>query len=197
MTDETAETPAAGGEPTEAVETPARQPRALHIPRWAAAALAAIVLLGAGFGIGWAAAPGGGHEQSIERVGPGFRGPGGRFVAPGGGDGNVIPGFGGGQGRIGGAFLGVQVQDAPSGQQGASITTVQSGSPAEQAGLKAGDVVTAVDGNSVTSPGQLAQRIAGFEPGDQITITYTRSGASAQATVKLGSRAAPQPSNPA
>jgi membrane-associated protease RseP (regulator of RpoE activity) len=197
MTDETAETPATGDEPTEAVETPPREPRSLHVPRWLVAALAALVLLGAGFGIGWAAAPGGGHERGIGSVRPAFPGgsggPGGRFVAPGGGGGFNF----GGQTRIGGAFLGVQVQDASGGQQGASISNVQSGSPADQAGLKAGDVVTAVDSNPVTSASQLAQRISGFQAGDQITITYTRSGASAQATVKLGSRAAPQPSNPA
>jgi putative serine protease PepD len=69
------------------------------------------------------------------------------------------------------------------------IASVQTGSPADQAGLKVGDVITAVDGNSVTDPSQLSQDISSHQPGDQVTITYTRSGASAQVQVKLGSRA--------
>jgi putative serine protease PepD len=68
---------------------------------------------------------------------------------------------------------------------------VQSGSPADQAGLKAGDVITAVDGNAVASPAQLRQQIVAHQPGDHVTITYTRADASAQASVTLGTRGAP------
>jgi membrane-associated protease RseP (regulator of RpoE activity) len=188
MSDETQEQPAASGEGS----TPTAESHGgvLHVPKWVAAVVAAVVLLGAGFGIGWAAAPGGGGDHGAERIGrqlpfnPGGQGPQGE-------QGQLpTPGNGGLPGLRGAAFLGVTTQPAPSGQQGAQIGSVQSGSPADQAGLKAGDLITAVDGNAVASPQELRQRIVGHQPGDQVTITYTRAGASAQASVKLGTRGA-------
>lgn len=195
MSDETEEQPAAtSGEESAPAAKSGRE--GVHVPRWAAIVVAALVLFGAGFGIGWAAAPGGGGhgEAQIGRrfpFGPG--GPAGRDDGGGPGGGGQFPGAGNGGGVVpqSAAFLGVTTQPCPSGQQGAQIGMVQSGSPADQAGLKAGDVITAVDGNAVTSPQDLRQRIFGHQPGDQVTITYTRAGASAQASVKLGTRGAP------
>ncbi len=187
MSDETQEQPAAPE--GEAASAPAgSRTVALHVPKWAAVVVAAIVVFGAGFGIGWAAAPGGGGGHGEARIGRQFPlgpgGPGGQGRFPG-------PGNGGFPGARNAAFLGVTTQAAPSGQQGVQIGSVQSGSPADQAGLKAGDVITAVDGNTVASPQDLRARIVAHQPGDQVTITYARSGTSAQATVKLGTRGAP------
>jgi membrane-associated protease RseP (regulator of RpoE activity) len=153
-----------------------------------AAAVAAVALAGAGFGIGWAAAPGGGGPEHGERpIGRLFPGPfpGGEGQLPVPGNGPSVPGL------RSAAFLGVRTGQASGGPQGAQIDSVQSASPAEQAGLKAGDVITAVDGNAVTSPAELAPRIFAHQPGDQVTIAYTRNGTSAQATVKLGTRSTP------
>jgi len=187
MSDETPEQT----EPQAAVDTTttAAQPEAksrdvIHVPKWVVFLVAAVVLFGAGFGIGWAAAPGGNSGPF-----PGARivrpfSPGGNFFGPGGGNG------GGGRFQApaqGGAFLGVET-GAASGTSGASVVSVVSGGPADQAGLKAGDVVTAVDGTAVSSPAALAQQIESHQPGDQVTITYTRGGASAQASVTLGTR---------
>jgi membrane-associated protease RseP (regulator of RpoE activity) len=184
MSDETEEQPAA--ESGDASSSPAESRTvALHIPKWVALVVAGVVLLGAGFGIGWAAAPGGGGDHVEVRIGrqlpfnPGAGGPGGGFLTPGNGG---VPGL------RNAAFLGVTTQPAPSGQQGVQVGGVQSGGPADQAGLKAGDLITAVDGNAVTSPQELRQRIVAHQPGDQVTITYTRAGTSAQASVKLGTR---------
>jgi membrane-associated protease RseP (regulator of RpoE activity) len=183
MSDETQEQPAAeGGEGA----APAAEPQrgTIHVPMWVALVVAGVVLVGAGFGIGWAAAPGGGGDHGEARIGrPIPFNPGGPAQFPN-------PGNGGFPGVGSAAFLGVTTQPAPSGQQGAQVGTVQTGSPADQAGLKAGDVITAVDGNAVASPQELRQRIVSHQPGDQVTITYTRAGASAQATVKLGTRGA-------
>lgn len=183
-------------EPTEeqtTVETPSAEPASdakksdvIHVPKWAVFLVAAIVLFGGGFGIGWAAAPGGNNAVISPRFAP--FGPGGRFVTPGGGSGGGSGGFQT-PANPGGAFLGVETS-AASGSQGASVASVVSGGPADQAGLKAGDVITAVDGTTVSSPSALAQQIQSHQPGDQVTITYTRSGSSAQASVKLGSRSA-------
>jgi len=156
----------------------------VQVPRWAAFLVAALVLVGVGFAIGWIAAPGGG-TQTVSRPAGGFfpRGPG-----AGAGAGRLGGGFAG-QGS--GAFLGVEVQPATGSPQGASVVIVQSGSPADQAGLKAGDVITAVNGSTVTTPAQLSQDVQSHQPGDTVTVTYTRSGTSSQAQVKLGTRPSP------
>ena len=83
------------------------------------------------------------------------------------------------------ALLGVNVQTAAN---GVSISDVQSGSAAADAGLRSGDVITAVDGKSVTTAQQLRAVIAGHKPGDKLQITYRRSGESKTVTATLGSR---------
>jgi membrane-associated protease RseP (regulator of RpoE activity) len=175
---DTVETPSADAAPD------AKKSDVIHVPKWVVFLVAAVVLFGGGFGIGWAAAPGGNNGPFFS---PGFVrpfGPGGTFVTPGGGG-------GGGRTQVpanpGGAFLGVETSSA-SGSQGVSVVSVVSGGPADQAGLKAGDVITAVNGTTVSNPAALAQQIESHQPGDQVTITYTRSGSSSQASVKLGSR---------
>ena len=162
-------------EPTPTVQPtePKKSPDVIHLPRWVVFVVAAAVLLGAGFGIGWAAAPSGnGPEPAVRIPFPG----GGAFFGPGGGRFQVP--------AQSGAFLGVETGSA---SQGVSVVSVVSGGPADQAGLKAGDVITAVNGTTVSSPAALAQQIESHQPGDQVTISYTRSGAAAQASVKLGS----------
>jgi membrane-associated protease RseP (regulator of RpoE activity) len=196
MSDETPTEPgAAATEPgSAATEGEASKPSgakatAFEVPRWAAAAVAALVLLGVGFAIGWVAAPGGGEHHRFEfsdgRGFPGGRGPGGGIL-PGGPNGRTLPQLPvPGPGSTSGVFLGVRTQDA-TGSSGAQVLTVVTGSPADQAGLKAGDVITAVDSSPVTSAAQLAAQIRAHQPGDQVTLTYMRSGSSAQAQVKLG-----------
>lgn len=189
MSDETPAEPggadtAPGGHPsteTEDGSAPPAKRTSFEVPKWAALVVAALVLLGVGFAIGWVAAPGGGdHHGEL----PAAR----RF--PGAGQRPFPQRPGAGPGATSGVFLGVATQNA-AGNAGAQIATVAPGSPAEQAGLKAGDVVTAVDGQSVTTAAQLAQQVRAHQPGDQVMITYTRNGASAQATVKLGTRGQP------
>jgi putative serine protease PepD len=85
------------------------------------------------------------------------------------------------------AFLGVLLRDSSS-QPGASIAQVRSGTPAAKAGLQAGDIITAVDGKSITSASQLRGAINARRPGDTITVTYTRGGQSHTASVKLATR---------
>jgi putative serine protease PepD len=189
-TEEPTQPPEQPTQPTEAATAaPAQKRDPIQVPRWAAGVVAAVLLLAVGFGIGWIAAPGGGdHDhRPIGRVFPGFPG---RQGGPRGG-----PGSSNGQGpsASSGAFLGVSTQAPSSGQQGVPIAAVQPGSAADQAGLKAGDLITAVDSNSVTAPAQLSQDIRSHQPGDQVTVTYTRNGTSAQAQVKLGT-SAPTPS---
>jgi putative serine protease PepD len=85
------------------------------------------------------------------------------------------------------ALLGVSVQTAASG--GVTVGSVSSGSAADSAGVKAGDVITAVDGTKVTTAEKLRAIIAGHKPGDSITLTIERGGSPKTLTATLGAKA--------
>jgi S1-C subfamily serine protease len=93
------------------------------------------------------------------------------------------------------AFLGVSVQNSGSNGfndgSGPTVESVQPSSPASNAGLVAGDQITAVDGTSVSTATQLTQIIQSKHPGDTVRITWVdRSGQQQSASVRLGSRGA-------
>lgn len=95
------------------------------------------------------------------------------------------------------AFLGVQLATGSatlpglggttgSTGTGATIAGVVDGSPAAQAGLAAGDTITAVDGTAVADGDALSAALAARAPGDQVTLTWTATDGTAQtATVTL------------
>jgi putative serine protease PepD len=85
------------------------------------------------------------------------------------------------------AYLGIHVGDAANGA-GATIGSVQSGSPAASSGLKAGDVITAFDGKPITSADDLTAAVAAHAPKDKVTVTVTRDGKSVNVDVTLGVR---------
>jgi S1-C subfamily serine protease len=62
------------------------------------------------------------------------------------------------------------------------------GTPAAKAGLKDGDVVTALDGRAVADQADLSAIIATKRPGDSLSVTYERGSSIATVTVKLTSR---------
>jgi putative serine protease PepD len=85
------------------------------------------------------------------------------------------------------AFLGVVLQDSQSGH-GARLANVRAGTPAAGAGLRAGDVITAIGSTQIASASQLRAAINAHRPGDAVSITYTRGGKSHTVSVKLVSR---------
>jgi putative serine protease PepD len=85
------------------------------------------------------------------------------------------------------AYLGVSVQDATS-VAGAQIASVKSGSPAAKAGLKAGDIVTAIDGKSVASSDDLTALVATYKPGDTAKLTVKRIGSTQTVSVTFEQR---------
>jgi S1-C subfamily serine protease len=71
---------------------------------------------------------------------------------------------------------------------GGLIAATVPGGPAASAGLAAGDVITAIDGHTVSSPSAITPLILTKKPGAKITVTYTdQSGTSHVTTVTLGS----------
>lgn len=75
---------------------------------------------------------------------------------------------------------------------GALIAAVAPHSPAEKAGLKPGDVIIGVNGQTVTSPGDLASDIADIDPSHEANITYIRNGHKQDVSVAVEK----MPSNP-
>ncbi|MDH2429586.1 trypsin-like peptidase domain-containing protein [Sphaerisporangium sp. TRM90804] len=122
-------------------------------------------------------------------------------IATNGGDGNIGVGFAIpintarqvadqliATGKATHAFLGVDLADATGDVSGAVIGSIQSGSPAEAAGLKAGDLITKLNDKPVAGADTVVGAIRALKPGTKITVTYVRGGQTATATVTLVER---------
>ncbi|MHC5372863.1 S1C family serine protease [Enterococcus sp. LJL120] len=68
---------------------------------------------------------------------------------------------------------------------GAVVSAVVSGSPADEAGLQQYDVITAIDGEEITSSSDLKSKLYDKSVGDSITVTYYRDGEEQTVTVNL------------
>ncbi len=71
---------------------------------------------------------------------------------------------------------------------GAIVDQVNPGTPAAEAGLKPGDVITKVNGEPVKDASELTIRIGSLKPGDKVQLTYLRNGADKTVDVKLASQ---------
>jgi putative serine protease PepD len=95
-----------------------------------------------------------------------------------------------GNGKATHAFLGISSSDAEGATSGAVLGTVQKGGPADDAGLKNGDLVTEMGGTPVRGSDDLVAAVDAHQPGDRITVRYRRDGDTREATVTLGTRPA-------
>jgi serine protease Do len=98
------------------------------------------------------------------------------------------------EGKVARPWLGVEVATVTSTIQhyynlavnrGALITSVTSGSPADEAGLRPGDVITKLDDEDVSTTEDLVSAIGSHQIGDQVEITYYRGNAQKVATATL------------
>jgi len=94
--------------------------------------------------------------------------------------------------------LGIEMADIPpdalqklrlASLDGALLAKVQAGSPADQAGLRPGDVVTAVNGRAIRSAGELRARLGLTPVGEEVELQVTREDGSQRIRVRI---AAPQ-----
>jgi serine protease Do len=92
-------------------------------------------------------------------------------------------------------WIGVQIQNVTADladdlglkeQTGALVAAAQKDSPAAAAGVKSGDVITAVDGDTVADPHDLARRIAALGPKKTVKLALIRNGSPMTIDVTLG-----------
>jgi Do/DeqQ family serine protease len=88
-------------------------------------------------------------------------------------------------GKVRRGMLGVMIQPVDADMaaslnlpaaRGAIVTNVQSGGPAEKAGIQRGDVITAVNNQPISDPNSLRNTVAGMAPGSKTTVTVLRNG---------------------
>jgi serine protease Do len=100
-------------------------------------------------------------------------------------------------GRVARGYIGVALKDVDpdlqqslnlSSSRGALVQDVTEGSPGERAGLRAYDLITAVDGRAVTSNDELIRRISAMAPGSPVRLDVVRDGRALALTVKLAER---------
>ena len=97
-------------------------------------------------------------------------------------------------GKVEHARLGVAVQEVNQAfadsfkldkPEGALVSTVEKGSPADKAGLQSGDVIRQVNGQAIVSSGDLPAVIGLASPGDTVKLSVWRQGASKELTALL------------
>lgn len=99
------------------------------------------------------------------------------------------------KGSVSRGYIGVQIQAVTpeiaeslglKNQKGALVADAQPDSPAKAAGIRSGDVITAVNGEKIDGPKELSRKIAAAGPEKKVELTYLHDGAEKIVSVKLG-----------
>ncbi|MBI1952088.1 MAG: Do family serine endopeptidase, partial [Acidobacteria bacterium] len=101
------------------------------------------------------------------------------------------------KGKVSRGYLGIELAEiTPDLQEafglqtdkGALVNSVRPGLPAEEAGLKRGDVIVAVDGKSVESTNEVVRLVSAKEPGSTVKLTVLRNGKETTLAARLADR---------
>ncbi len=94
------------------------------------------------------------------------------------------------QGRVIRGWLGVEVRPIEdwSAGNGLFVAGVSPNGPADQAGMQAGDLITAINGAPVGSAREVGQRIAMLSPGSQVEVQVVRNGGPQRLVATVGQR---------
>jgi hypothetical protein len=93
-------------------------------------------------------------------------------------------------GRGSGAYLGTRPAYGEEGIRGVKLDGVSEGSPAEKAGLKAGDIIVKFGGKPVGSIEDYMEHLSARKPGDTVEVVVQRDGKEEELKVTLGTRPA-------
>ena len=74
----------------------------------------------------------------------------------------------------------------PQGMMQVTVGEVTKDSPADKAGLKAGDVISTANGTKIATPDELAKLVQAAKPGDKVTLSILRDGKDDEIVVTLG-----------
>ena len=85
-------------------------------------------------------------------------------------------------------YIGIQMGENTSDIKGVLVEDTIDGYPAAEAGIKAGDIITAVDGVGVESSFELVALLLRYEPGDTVTVTINRDGQISDVNIVLAAR---------
>ncbi|MDF2811656.1 MAG: Do family serine endopeptidase [Microvirga sp.] len=110
-------------------------------------------------------------------------------------------------GRVERGYLGVRLQDMTSAlaqalgragdEEGVLVAAVEPGGPAEEAGIRTGDVITHFNGQAVTSGRRLSRTVAAATPGTRAPMTVVRDGKAQEMTVAIAQREQDRSMSPA
>lgn len=90
------------------------------------------------------------------------------------------------KGYIEKVYIGVTVYSTNT--QGVIVESVENGGPAEEAGIKSGDIIMAVGDKTISRSSDLKSALAQYKAGDSVTITINRDGETLKIKVALGVR---------
>jgi putative serine protease PepD len=91
------------------------------------------------------------------------------------------------------AYVGVSLN--PDSTGGAQVETIAAGSPASKGGLQVGDLVTAINGKSISSTQQFIETVDAYAPGQSVTLTVKRGGSTQNIKLTLGTRPTTAPAS--
>ena len=98
------------------------------------------------------------------------------------------------KGYISKPYIGVSIEDVSAETQsfglpqGAAVRGVVEDSPAAKAGLQQNDIITAVNGQTITGSSDLTKIVGDAKPGDELKLTIYRQGQTMELTVTVGER---------
>ncbi len=101
------------------------------------------------------------------------------------------------KGKVSRGYLGIELREIDpdlqeafglSTDKGALVNSVRPGLPAEEAGIKRGDVIVAVDGKPVESTSEVVRLVSAREPGSSVRLTVLRNGKEMTLTARLADR---------
>jgi serine protease Do len=70
--------------------------------------------------------------------------------------------------------------------QGAAVSSVEKGSPADKAGIEPGDVILKFDGKQITNSGELPRVVGNVKPGSKASVQIWRKGSTRDLTIVVG-----------